>query len=186
MDKKDRIIKSAVELFGINGFLATPTSKVARGAEVSNGTLFHYFPTKDKLISACYDNCQLKVQTHLQTMLNPSSPLKEVIRGMWFHSIMWALENYSYFLYMQKFRNSLYFDTFSKDENRVSFFLKIAERGTREGVFKSLPHFFMYDLINAQATSTVYYFKKNPKEISNTNFLDALFTSVWDGLTIKA
>jgi AcrR family transcriptional regulator len=184
MEKKDKIIKSAIELFGVNGFLATPTSKVSRNAEVSNGTLFHYFPSKDVLIDECYQNCQQKLQAHLSEMLDFKEPLKEIIRGMWFHSIMWSLENYPDFLYMQKYRHSFYFDDFCKKEEHINLFLKVAEKGVKTGLFKKLPYFFLYDLVTAQATSSVYYFKKNPKEISNTIFLDLLFSSVWDGLII--
>jgi AcrR family transcriptional regulator len=53
-EKKHEILKTALELFVNNGFSATPTAVVAQKAKVANGTLFHYFPTKEKLICALY------------------------------------------------------------------------------------------------------------------------------------
>ncbi|MFK7895935.1 MAG: TetR/AcrR family transcriptional regulator [Myxococcota bacterium] len=46
------IIANAVALFEAQGIRATRTSEMARVAEVSPGTLFNYFPTKDALVEA--------------------------------------------------------------------------------------------------------------------------------------
>ncbi|MGB0934329.1 MAG: hypothetical protein ACPGU5_08600, partial [Lishizhenia sp.] len=105
--------------------------------------------------------------------------------GIWFYSIMWALENYSDFLFMQKFRHSTYFDSVCERKQVLEIFTNTIERGQTEGLFKKLPYLFMYDLVTSQAISSVNYFKKNPKEISNTDFLNTLFTTVWDSISAK-
>ena len=55
MDKREQILLAALKLFTEFGFHGTPTSKIAVEAGVSNGTLFHYFKTKEALILALYD-----------------------------------------------------------------------------------------------------------------------------------
>ncbi len=54
--KKTAIVATAVRLFTERGgFHGTPpTSLIAREAGISNGTLFHYFPTKEELINFAY------------------------------------------------------------------------------------------------------------------------------------
>jgi AcrR family transcriptional regulator len=54
MDKREQILASALRLFVEFGFHGTPTSKIAKEAGVSNGTLFHYFATKEDLIKELY------------------------------------------------------------------------------------------------------------------------------------
>jgi AcrR family transcriptional regulator len=45
-----RIVDAAFELFRTAGFDATTMDAIAEKAEVSRGTLFNYFPTKDSLL----------------------------------------------------------------------------------------------------------------------------------------
>lgn len=47
-----RIQAVALELFGARGFDAVPVAEIARGADVSEATVFNYFPTKEDLIYA--------------------------------------------------------------------------------------------------------------------------------------
>lgn len=49
MDKKQRILIAAQELFGIHGFAKTTVKMVAERADVAFGLVAHYFGSKDKL-----------------------------------------------------------------------------------------------------------------------------------------
>ena len=45
-----RIAAAAAELFAAEGFEQVPVSRVARAADVSEATVFNYFPTKEDLV----------------------------------------------------------------------------------------------------------------------------------------
>jgi AcrR family transcriptional regulator len=49
---RQRLIDVALELFDERGFERVPVSEVARTADVSEATVFNYFPTKEDLIYA--------------------------------------------------------------------------------------------------------------------------------------
>jgi len=49
------IRQAALRLFLDKGYDATTTSEIARAAEVSAGTLFNYFPTKEALLADDFD-----------------------------------------------------------------------------------------------------------------------------------
>jgi len=51
-DKRDRIIKTSLKLFGKEGFYGTRMSEVARQARISPKTLYKYFPSKNELFIA--------------------------------------------------------------------------------------------------------------------------------------
>src|SRR5262249_57722047 len=47
---RQRMIDVALELFDERGFDRVPVAEVAQAAEVSEATLFNYFPTKEDLV----------------------------------------------------------------------------------------------------------------------------------------
>ena len=61
MDKRQQILDAALKLFVEYGFHGTPTSLIAKEAGVANGTLFHYFSTKDELVVALYSSIKSRM-----------------------------------------------------------------------------------------------------------------------------
>ena len=58
-EKRKQILYSAMKQFNETGFHSTPTSKIAKAAKVSVGTLFNYFSSKEKLIEEIYIHIKL-------------------------------------------------------------------------------------------------------------------------------
>ena len=48
-EKVTRILKTATEIFGQQGFIKSKTDQIANQAQVSKGLLFHYFGNKQAL-----------------------------------------------------------------------------------------------------------------------------------------
>jgi len=51
---RDRIVSTAIRLFAERGFYETPTRLLAEQAEISEPTLFNYFPTKAHILQAIF------------------------------------------------------------------------------------------------------------------------------------
>lgn len=51
-EKQEKIISTALRLFAQDGYDITPTSKVAREAQVSEGLIFRHFENKEGLLNA--------------------------------------------------------------------------------------------------------------------------------------
>lgn len=51
-EKRNRILKEATTLFSQNGYSNTTISDVAKASEISFGSVFTYFPSKEELFSA--------------------------------------------------------------------------------------------------------------------------------------
>lgn len=49
---RDKLIASAMELFAFHGYGPTGLSEIARHAGVQQGSLYHFFPTKEELLAA--------------------------------------------------------------------------------------------------------------------------------------
>ena len=50
MDKKKRIIESAITLFATNGYENTSVAAICEHSNVSKGLVFHHFKNKDGLL----------------------------------------------------------------------------------------------------------------------------------------
>lgn len=62
--RKWQIIQAALDLFVERGYYGTKTSQISRRAGISEGLLFHYFPTKESLLEAL-------VKIGIEGMLTP-------------------------------------------------------------------------------------------------------------------
>jgi len=51
IDKRDRILNSALEEFSRFGYSNTSTNNIVENADISKGLLYHYFGSKDRLYS---------------------------------------------------------------------------------------------------------------------------------------
>lgn len=49
---RDKIVEAAMDLFAVRGYGPTGLSEIARQAEVQQGSLYHFFPTKEELLAA--------------------------------------------------------------------------------------------------------------------------------------
>ncbi len=78
-NKKENILKSALELFANEGFNATSTNKIAQHAAVSEGLIFRHFKNKNGLLTAILESGEEKASRLFATILNQTDS-KEVIR----------------------------------------------------------------------------------------------------------
>ncbi|WP_417484622.1 TetR/AcrR family transcriptional regulator [Maricaulis salignorans] len=90
IDKRAKLIETAIRLFHERGFWDTPTALIAREAGVANGTLFNYFPSKAALVEAVYLSLKQSWATHLQAAAPPSGKAHDRLAGYWSGAIDWA------------------------------------------------------------------------------------------------
>ncbi len=70
---RDRIIAAAVTLFARAGFHGVSTKEIAQRANVSDGNIFRYFPTKRDMLIAAIDSELGKLSIHAQTLAQVSN-----------------------------------------------------------------------------------------------------------------
>ena len=54
MDKKQKTIQAAIELFAVQGYEKTSIAQICEAAKVSKGLVFHHFKNKDELLKAVF------------------------------------------------------------------------------------------------------------------------------------
>jgi len=78
-DKQERILNAALELFANEGYAATPTSKIAKKAGVSEGLIFRHYENKQGLLDALIGEAEVRLGKIFGPILFESDP-KQVIR----------------------------------------------------------------------------------------------------------
>jgi len=64
-DKRERILRAAIEVFAQNGFYATRVSEIAKKAGVADGTIYLYFENKDDVLVSIFED---RIGTLLQVL----------------------------------------------------------------------------------------------------------------------
>jgi AcrR family transcriptional regulator len=81
-ESRDRILFAARDLFVTEGYEHTTVARIRADSGVSNGTLFHHFPTKEAILDAIYTEAMKRINVRYFAVLE-SSPgsLRELLRG---------------------------------------------------------------------------------------------------------
>ncbi len=85
------ILTAALKLFCSEG-VSVSTARIADAADVSNGTLFNYFPTKQALIDALYVSIKADLAEAVGA-LDPDLPVERRMRQVWDRWFGWATAN---------------------------------------------------------------------------------------------
>lgn len=185
-EEKLQLIKTAaIRLFSEKGFHATPTSLIAKEAGVSNGTLFHYFPTKEELINSLYIELKREIYSAALKNVNEQDPFFVTLKKIWDGIIDWSLHTPQNFTFVQQFAHSPFISNIAKDEveklNKVfELFVKI---GISRGELKPIREDIIFLAIYSQMMGVIRYLLQLPEpdsEVRETSFL-LLETSLKSG-----
>lgn len=105
-DKQKDLLAAALKLFVQYGFHGTPTSQIAKQAGVANGTLFHYYKTKEDLIVSLYIDIKTRMGQHVEEKAAKDKNPKKDFRNQFIEIILWSLENKDDYYFIQQFHSS--------------------------------------------------------------------------------
>lgn len=186
MDKKQLILDAAIKLFVEFGFHGTPTSKIAQEAGVANGTLFHYFPTKDDLVMALYIDIKTRLNEYIEQNAKQEAGFKERVKGQYLASLYWALDHNAEFRFIQLFNASPYHTVLDPVEvdKQTKPILDMLRMGIKDKIIKALPVDLLYTLITSHTYALNQYLAG--QEFSKTKqhqYISDTFELLWDMLT---
>lgn len=174
---------TAKKLFAENGFYGTATARIAKDAGVSNGILFHYFPTKDDLIRAMYFDVKDRLFEYSLSQIYKGATLKESIYTLWLAAVEWNLENPEDFEFMLQFENSPFYSIDLERSHRyVQMSLELAEKGINEGVFKHITPLLLFQVMSSLVQTTVRFLRNNEEYQQDTEYKNRLFEMAWDAI----
>src|SRR3977135_4151563 len=94
---KEAILQTALELFRSRGFEVTTMRDIAQSAKVATGAAYYYFPSKEAIVAAYYDQVQRSHAEKVREELKGKAELRERL-GTVMHSKLEILKDDRKFL----------------------------------------------------------------------------------------
>jgi AcrR family transcriptional regulator len=182
MDKKEKIILSAMKLLIDNDVQATPMSAIAKAADTGMGTIYNYFTTKEELINAIY--LYLK-EDEFKSLQGPFKD--ESIKRQFDHcygTMMTYLIKYPlHFRFMDQFHSSPIITAETKAEGlkTVRPFISLLEKGQEQGILKQMDLAQLLSFISGGLMGFVRWVHANHIPVTNT-LLDNQLRIAWDAV----
>lgn len=88
-EKQNAILRAALEVVAVEG-LSASTARIARKAEVAEGTIFTYFATKEVLLNELYIDLKKDLAAAVGRRFPAGLGSREKIRHLWTSYIRWG------------------------------------------------------------------------------------------------
>jgi len=186
MDKQKEILAAALKLFVEFGFHGTPTSKIAKDAGVANGTLFHYFKTKDELIVALYIDIKTRLAGCISSEVEATDSIKEKCKKFYISALHWAGDNQIEFKFVQQFISSPYLMLIAPEEiqKQSRATIELLQEGIDAKIIKPLPVEYVSIIINNHLFGVNQYLSiANLSKSEQEKLMEDSFEMVWDMIT---
>jgi AcrR family transcriptional regulator len=185
--KRERILLAARRLFVNQGFHNTPTTAIAIEAGVANGTLFHYFKTKNDLINTLFREISKSFFDVTTAGVQNEQTIHRKIRLLYYNTVSWALNRPQDFLFVQQFNHSPFISQSTTEETSdlARFYHDLINQGKASGVLKNFPTDLLFQLLTYQQNGVIDFLLKNPGLQQNMNYLNMAFEICWESIMEK-
>ena len=150
-NKRDDIVRSALELIAEHGFHGAPMAMVAERAGVGAGTIYRYFENKEVLITDLYRELEERIYPVIQEGYEPGKPIRERFLHLSTALLQYFIANPLDFRFIEQFHNSPYGVACRRDkllgtQEGCDFFRELFEEGISLQVMKDLPLVILFAL----------------------------------------
>ena len=147
-DKRDEIVRAALELIAEHGFHGAPMAMIADKAGVGAGTIYRYFENKDVLISELYRELEERIYTTVQAGYSPDKPIRERFLYLGAAVLGYCIANPLDFRFLEQFHNSPYGVACRRDKllgerKERDSYRELFEEGVAQQVVKDFPLFVL-------------------------------------------
>jgi len=183
---KEKVLLAALELIVEGGFQQSPMSKLAQLADVSVGTIYLYFPSKDELIAALFEDIRIRMQEKVLSDYDAKAQLKKRFDTLFLNICNYYLDNKRHFVFMDQFGTSSYnkssLDAFSEEMAKV--FLSLYNDGVKQKLLKPYSMQVILSLVNGPVISFVR--KHFAGFIQATpDMVNELRAGVWEAVSLE-
>ncbi|WP_018616455.1 TetR/AcrR family transcriptional regulator [Segetibacter koreensis] len=182
-DKRKEIWDAALKLFVEYGFHGTPTSKIAAEAGVANGTLFHYYKTKEDLVIVLYNDIKNELNSYITSKVSCNESLETKVKIMFINSLYWALDNREKFYYIHQFHFSPHFAKISPEtiHQQSTCHIRLIEEGIKAELLKPLPIEFLLTIVSSHVFGVYQYLTSEDfSESQQKKVINDAFGMLWD------
>lgn len=150
-DKRDEIVRAALELIAEHGFHGSPMAMIAERAGVGAGTIYRYFENKEVMITELFRELEERSYPLIKEGYASDKPLRERFLHLNTALVYYFIENSLDFRFIEQFFNSPYGVAHRRDKllgtkEGCDVFKELFEDGISRQVMKDLPLVILFDL----------------------------------------
>ncbi|WP_166332984.1 TetR/AcrR family transcriptional regulator [Sphingobacterium chungjuense] len=184
IDKREAIFESTLKLINEKGFHGTPMSQIATNAKVAAGTIYHYFESKDVLITELFIYHRQKCIEYVFAETEGLT-YQEKFFEIWNRVVDYYLSNTEVFWFDEQFYSSPYYELLEKSQkisfygiDRLRSFLKdgIEQKVIKKLGFPTLMPLFIGSAKSYVRMETYGFYKTDQKERED------IIKIIWDGI----
>lgn len=151
IDKKEEIIRAALEIIAEHGFHGAPMAMIAEKAGVGAGTIYRYFENKDVLIKDLYKEIECRMTSVITIGYSSDLTIRERFIHLISQLIHYFLTHPLEFRYVEQFHNSPYGIEFRKNkilgvEHGCNVYKTLFEDGIASNEIKDFPLTVLFSL----------------------------------------
>ncbi|NTV49902.1 MAG: TetR/AcrR family transcriptional regulator [Geobacteraceae bacterium] len=151
LDKRDEIVRAALELIAEHGFHGAPMAMIAGRAGVGAGTIYRYFENKDVMITELFRELEERSYPLIKEGYAPDKPHRERFIHLNTALMHYFIGNPLDYRFIEQFFNSPYGVAHRRDKlfgtkEGCDVFKELFEEGISQQVMKDLPIVILFDL----------------------------------------
>ena len=151
LDKRDEIVRAALELIAEHGFHGAPMAMIAERAGVGAGTIYRYFENKDVMITELFRELEERSYPLIKEGYASDKPLRERFSHLYTALMHYFIENPLDYRFIEQFFNSPYGVAHRRDKlmgikEGCDVFNELFEDGIAQQVMKDLPLVILFGL----------------------------------------
>ena len=183
-DKRAAILGAATKTIAEDGIGAS-TASVAKAAAVAEGSLFRYFPDKDKLLNELYRELKLDMRSAMIAGFPLTGSLRKRMQHIWNAYVTWGMDSPAKRRAMMQLTVSERITDQSRQEGQAGFeaATEAMQQLVAQGKLSGLPPAFASDLLLAMAETTMASMLANPAKAEH--YRSAGFEAFWSAAAKK-
>ena len=139
-DKKEAILEAMLDLVVMRGLHDAPMSAVADRSGASPGVIYHYFPSKDKLIRSLYERVAAMKREAFLEGYSDAAPPREALLKIWLNAYRFYRTHPKELRFLDQYLNSTYCSAEGETPDPAfSRIFQLMQPRKQGGIMKDLP-----------------------------------------------
>jgi len=105
VDKREGILRAALQLFAENGFQNTPMSLISKHSKASAGIIYHYFESKENLLASLYQRIKEAMGQAIVEADDPQQPLVKRFHLLWMSIFRYCLDHPQEITFLEQYES---------------------------------------------------------------------------------
>lgn len=183
MIKRDKILKTALELIVNQGIQETPMSQISKVAGVAMGTIYHHFKGKNEIVNAIYLQLKKEIGNALLAEEKSSKGYKALFFQFWNNLFEYYTQNEMAFKFLQTFVQSPLITAEVKEEGSQYYqpIILFFEEGLRNEKLSPVDIVLLTEMIHGNIVSLVQIHFQQTITV-NRQIIDQAINMSWNSI----